>query len=181
MEVLNQFLNIEAMKNKSGIGIKLRPRTPAVPCLMFADDCLLFCKTKASSCSMIKNTLDKFCNLSGQLVNFHKSAVTFSKNVTSAQKQATMSILNIPHKDSLGKYLGCPVFQGKPSKTTFQEIISKATFKLAGWKANSLSKAGRSILIQSHLESLPAHTMQYFQLPQSTSNHINKISRDFFW
>ena len=92
-----------------------------------------------------------------------------------------MSIRSIPHKDSLGKYLGCPVFQGKPSKTTFQEIISKATFKLAGWKANFLSKAGRSILIQSHLESLPAHTMQCFQLPQSTSNHINKISRDFFW
>jgi len=37
------------------------------------------------------------------------------------------------------------------------------------------------ILIQSHLESLPAHTMQCFQLPQATSDQLNRILRNFFW
>ena len=91
-----------------------------------------------------------------------------------------MGILNIPHKESLGKYLGCPVFQGKPTKTTFQDIITKATSELEGWKANSLSKAGRTVLIQSHIESLPTHTMQCFHLPTNTTKHIDKVSRDFF-
>jgi len=41
-----------------------------------------------------------------------------------------------------------PIFQGRPSKTTFHDIINKAKAKLAGWKANLLSKAGGRILIQ---------------------------------
>ena len=36
-------------------------------------------------------------------------------------------------------------------------------------------------MIQSHIESLPAHIMQCFQLPKSTTNLLDKISRDFFW
>jgi len=78
-------------------------------------------------------------------------------------------IFNISHSVSLGKYLGCPGFQNKPNTTTFQDIINKAMTKLIGWNANYLSKVGWIVLIQSHLESLLAHTMQCFQLPRSTT------------
>ena len=81
----------------------------------------------------------------------------------------------------MGKYLGCPFFQGWPSYSTFQKIFNKATTILEGWKANCLSKAGRTILIQSHLESLPTHTMQCFELPSSTSKYLDKCNREFFW
>jgi len=80
----------------------------------------------------------------------------------------------------LGKYLGCPVFQKKPSPALFRELSDKAMTKLAGGKANCLSKAGRAVLIQSHLESLPAHTMQCFQLPVAISNDIDRVNRNFF-
>jgi len=50
-------------------------------------------------------------------------------------------------------------FPGMSLSSTCQEIITKASKKLEGWKTNGLSKAGRTVLIQSHLESLPAHTM----------------------
>jgi len=53
--------------------------------------------------------------------------------------------------------------------------------KLEGWKANCLSKAGRTVLIQSHLESLSAHTMQCFTLPLKTNTTLNNLARDFFW
>jgi len=52
--------------------------------------------------------------------------------------------------------------------------------KLEGWKAKCFSKAGRTVLIQSHLESLPAHTMQCFSLPRKTTTGLNKIARGFF-
>ena len=95
--------------------------------------------------------------------------------------QVAASIFNITHSESLGKYLGCPVFQKRPNVTTFSELIEKAMNKLVGWKAKCLSKAGRIILIQSHLESLPAHTMQCFQLPAGVANNIDKINRQFLW
>ena len=73
-----------------------------------------------------------------------------------------IGFFNIPHRDALGTYLGWPICQGSPSKATFQEIISIATSKLKGWKTNYLFNFGKTILIQSQLESLPAYTKQCF-------------------
>jgi len=88
--------------------------------------------------------------------------------------------MNITRFDSLGKYLGCPAFQGKPKASLFQDLLARTMTKLAGWKTHYLSKVGRTVLIQSHLEALPAHTMQCFSLPQSISKGLNRHARDFF-
>jgi len=87
---------------------------------------------------------------------------------------------NISHKDSLGKYLGCPIFRGWPSNTIFQEIINKATTKLESWKVNYLSQAGGTVLIQSHLESLLVDTMQCFELHPIGSTYLDKFNWDSF-
>jgi len=181
MEALNHLLCQEAIRHRSGIGVKICPRTTSISCLIFVDDCLLFCKTNSTSCIKLKNILDKLCTISGQLINFYKSILTFSSNASNEQKHTIMGILQMPYRDSLRKYIGCRVFQGRPSTSTFQDTISKATSKLEGWKANSLSKAWRTILIQLHLESLPTHTMQCFQLLKSSTNHLDKLSREFLW
>ena len=151
-----------------------------IPCLLFADDCLLFCKVETIACSRLKSLLDTFYSRSGQLVNYHKSTLTFSSSANASHRQVAAGIFNITHSDSLGKYLGCPVFQKRPNSTTFSELIDKAMNKLVGWKAKCLSKVGRSVLIQSHLESLPAHTMQCFQLPAGVGNNIDKFNHEFF-
>ena len=181
MEVFSSFLVWASNSSKSGIGIQLCLRSFKIPCLLFADDCLLFCKANQKTCAALKSLLDDFCTLSGQLVNFNKSVLTFSKNISSVQKHVVMGNFNIPQNHSLGCYLGCPVFQGRPTCTTFQELLNKTASRLDRWKTNSLSKAGRTILIQSHLESLLAHTKQCFQLPQATLNELNRTHRHFFW
>ena len=50
----------------------------------------------------------------------------------------------------------------------------------ANVKCLTVSKVGRVALIQANIESMPAHTMQCFQLPKETNRLIDKISRDFF-
>ena len=150
-----------------------------IPCLLCVDDCLQFVKANSASCNKLKSILDLFCSTSGQLINYYKSIMTFSRNATLHQKQVVTSILNIPQRESLGKYLGCPVFQGRPSKSTFQELISKATVKLEGWKGNCLSKARRSVLIQS-IWRLHQHTqcsaLNYLAILVSTSTNATEIS-----
>jgi len=89
-------------------------------------------------------------------------------------------IFNITHSESLGKYLGYPVFQKNPNCSIFQELIDRTMTQLDGWKANCLSKAGRIVLIQSHIESLSAHTMQCFQLPSVITAQVDRLSREFF-
>ena len=90
-------------------------------------------------------------------------------------------IFNITHSESWEKYLGCPIFQQRTNRNIFQGIINKATMKLQGWKANCLSKAARTVLIQSYLEALPAHTMQCFELPKSVTRQLDSINREFLW
>jgi len=112
MEALNSMLLKEANAPRSGIGVKIRPSFVKISCLLFANNCLLFYKTNVGSCIKLKSILDFFCSTSGQLVNYHKSALTFLLNATVTQKQLVTAIFNIPHRESLGKYLGWPVFQG---------------------------------------------------------------------
>ena len=118
-KALTSTLIKEADMAKSGIRIKICPRSPKIPCLLFADDCLLFCKYNQQSSRRLKSIIDQFCVYSGQLVNFHKSVITFSKNISSTHKQTTMSIFNIPQSHSLRTYLGCLIFQGRPRRQTF--------------------------------------------------------------
>jgi len=132
MEALNNMLLKEANAPRSRVGVKIIQSSVKISCLLFADDCLLFCKTNLGSCSKLKGILDFLCSTSGQLVNYHKSALTLSRNATDTQKQLVTAIFNIPHRESLGKFLGCPIFQGRPSYSTFQEIINKVTTKLKG-------------------------------------------------
>ena len=107
-----------------------------VPCLLFTDDCLLFYKANQTNYRKLKSILDIFGNESGQLVNCHKSTLTFSKNAMSVHKQLVAGIFNISHSESLGKYLGCVMFQQRPNRNTFQELINKAEAKLESWEAN---------------------------------------------
>ena len=110
MEVLSLWLTNAAANKKSEIGIKICPWSNMVPSLLFADDCLLFYKTTTASSTHLKSILDKFYENSGQLINYHKSALTFSHNATAHQKNIVTGIFHIPHRASLGKYLGCPLF-----------------------------------------------------------------------
>ena len=181
MEVLTRALRKAQMTKKASIGFKITPKADKIPCLLFADDSLLFCRTNLESCRLLGNLLNKFCQSSGQLINFHKSSLTFSKNATMHDRQIASSVFNITHQDSLGKYLGCPVFQGRPKSETFLDLVNKTASKLQPWKTKHISKAGRVALIQANIESMPAHTMQCFQLPRATTKQIDKISRAFFW
>jgi len=55
LEWLSFRLSIEAQKPKFGIGFKLSPRNSKIPCLMFADDCLIFSKATYSTACTLKD------------------------------------------------------------------------------------------------------------------------------
>jgi len=112
-----------------------------IPCLLFADDSLLFCRTNLESCRHLSKLLSKFCQSSGQLINFHKSSLTFSKNAMAHDRQVVSSVFNIVPQDNLGKYLRCPVFKGRPTTITFLDLVNQAPSKLQLWKTKNISKA----------------------------------------
>ena len=73
------------------------------------------------------------------------------------------------------------MFQGKSKASTFSDILRKPTARMEAWKANSLSNASRTMLIQSNLESLHSHTVQCFKVPKKNTTLLDRVNRIFFW
>lgn len=126
-----------------------------MPFLTLADDRMIFTRANSESCTIIKNILDKYCSMSGQLVNFHKSAFQCTANISAEECLVFQNILGMDNAFSLRSYLGCPIINSRVSKNTFGSVIEKSRGQLSKWKSNSLSlslsQAGRAILIQSNL------------------------------
>jgi hypothetical protein len=73
-------------------GIKAGRDGPMVSHLMFADDLLLFGEAKEEQMQCVIDTLNKFCNLSGQEVSQEKTSIYFSKNVSRELKNKLIRI-----------------------------------------------------------------------------------------
>ena len=112
------------------------------------------------NCLVIREVLDEFCNQSGLTTSEAKSRVFFSPNVDQSDSEALSDILGFQSTTNLGKYLGFPIHHRGASNQDFNFVLDKVKKKLAGWKANLLSMAGRSVLIQASTSAIPAYVMQ---------------------
>ena len=62
-----------------------------------------------------------------------------------------------------------------------QPIVDKIANQLPGWKADLLTKAGRSVLVQSVLTGVLIYSVMAVDLPSTTLKDIDKIRRGFLW
>lgn len=180
MEKLSQSIQ-RAVNQGRWKPIKLGRRGIPLSHLFFADDLILFGHSSDAQVEVITQTLSRFCEASGHQISLSKSKAYFSKNVPSQDRRRISRTLGIQETDSLGKYLGVPLINGRVTTTTYRYILEKVQAKLAGWKAKSLSLAGRITLATSVLTSLPLYTMQSTLLPSGTCKSIEKIIRQFIW
>ncbi|XP_010676027.1 uncharacterized protein LOC104891937 [Beta vulgaris subsp. vulgaris] len=180
-ELLARLLSSAASGPTKPIGVPIGRSGVKVPFLTFADDTMIFAKATNYSCLVIRQILDKYCAMSGQLVNYHKSSFQCTANISEDDKANFASILQMSETFDLGEYLGCPIIHSKVTKETFSSVINKTVGQLPKWKANALSQAGRSILIKSNLASKASYQMQSFLLPNSILSSLDKTYRNFFW
>ena len=111
--------------------------------LFFVDDLVLFAKADQENCATIREVLDQFCSQPGQTVSGANSKVYFSSNVDRDSRDEFCDILGFQSTPNLGKYLGIPIKHPSPSSQDFNFVLDRVKQKLAGWKANLLSLAGR--------------------------------------
>ena len=82
---------------------------------------------------------------------------------------------------NLGKYLGIPIKHPNSSSQDFNFILDRVKGKLAGWKANLLSLAGRAVLVQSSTETIPSYAMQCSYLSDRILQGVDHVNRNFIW
>ncbi|XP_019172649.1 PREDICTED: uncharacterized protein LOC109168049 [Ipomoea nil] len=95
--------------------------------------------------SVIKQCLMRYENLSGQMVNYHKSNICFSRNTTWEDRDVVANCLGVDQAPNFGKYLGLPSFIGRNKRAVFSYVEDKIRQRIASWNKKLLSQAGKEI------------------------------------
>lgn len=150
-------------------GIKIARAAPPVTNVLFANDVMLFSRANHIEVSNLNECMLTFAQWSGQVLNPHKSFLHFSHNVRPSLRSQLVEIMRIQAVDDPGPYLGLPL--GLPrSKIQFcKDLEEQISSRLQGWKAHSLSQAGRTVLLQSVASAIPSYYMSVFLLPKVVS------------
>lgn len=90
-------------------GCTIARGAPPISHLLFADDCYLFFKATESEATVMMNILTRYEHISGQSINYNKSAITFSPNTSVQSRQAVCNQLRVREVQSPGRYLGMPM------------------------------------------------------------------------
>ncbi|XP_061993843.1 uncharacterized protein LOC133711764 [Rosa rugosa] len=145
------------------------------------DDSLFFGSATERECTNVRRILDIYARASGQQINFEKSSVVFSRNVSCDIQTKLSVILEVQCRDEHDKYLGLPLHVGKSKTAKFLYIKEKITKKLVGWKSKILSCAGKEVMIKAVAQSMPLYAMNCYLLPKSLCDDIHQLCASFFW
>ena len=169
------------MEDKRWKPIRLSRGGPQLSHICFADDLILFTEVSVTQIRVIRKVLEKFCKASGQKVSLQKSKIFFSNNVSRGREERISRESSIASTKELEKYLGMPILQKRINKDTFGEVLEKVASRLAGWKKQTLSLAGRVTLTKSVLSSIPVHTMSTISMPVGILEKLDSLARSFVW
>lgn len=168
------------LQKLTDLGAIRLPFTGMRPCLLYADDALLFFKPDPNQAQAIRLTLLVFQQVSGLATNLEKSEL-LTMNTTQENKIATATVLNCRLTELPVIYLGIPLSDKRLPKSAYVDLLHRLSKRLGGWAARFLSIAGRLTLLNSILSSLPIHFMSVLKLPEWVLSKIDKIRRKFLW
>ncbi|KAF3777801.1 Transposon TX1 uncharacterized protein [Nymphaea thermarum] len=168
MEMAARYLKEQIMKKVIRLPYSVRAIYD-VHCLMFADDLLLFSVASVKSITNIKRVLSQLEERMGFIINNSNSSL-FTFNIGGWQ------VVKLPLD-----YLGVSLFTGNLNVNLSSGLISKFKKKMAPWKTQLLSYAGRACLITHNLSSMGNFWMQSFSLPNEVLKKLEQCMTGFLW
>jgi len=155
-EALIHILNKAERADKIS-GIKFRAAGVSVNHLFFDDDTLVMCKATRSECEDLMRCLSTYGEVSGQMINLTKTAVTFGANIDEDTKDWIKNRSGIHLEGGTVKYLCLPQCLSGSKKELFGFLKEKLNSRMTGWFAKRLSYGGKEILLKSIAMALLVH------------------------
>ncbi|XP_074352094.1 uncharacterized protein LOC141691256 [Apium graveolens] len=154
---------------------------PTISHLLFADDCYFFFRAKGAEENVMKRILNRYEEISGQMVNYNKSTITFSPNTNGNDRQEVCAQIEVNEVQAPGKYLGMPMVIGRKKVATFKFLLDRIEQKLQGWRHQNISKAGKIILLKIAAQVIPNFWMNLLLIPLEVCEGIEKRMNAFWW
>lgn len=147
---------------------------------MFADDVMLFIKLNALDLQACAMLLQIFGEASGLSVNLSKSAA-LPIRCDLPMRQRVEALLGCPLVSYPCKYLGHPLMIRRQTTTRLMGLVDSLAQNMPKWRASSMPKSGRLLLIKSFLCAVLIHAMMAFDIPQKVLTAMMKICGGFLW
>lgn len=106
-------------------GCAIARGAPAISHSLFVDDCYLFFRANKSEAGVMKRILERYECISGQMINYAKSSITFSSNTGGESRKDVCDQLGVAAVQNPGKYLGMPMFVGRKKIAKFSFLAEK--------------------------------------------------------
>ncbi|KAL5576702.1 hypothetical protein UlMin_018401 [Ulmus minor] len=148
---------------------------------LFANDSLIFCRARACECIWLRQCLQQYATASGQIINFDKSALSFSPNAGGVVRNEICALFGISQVEGHDMYLGLPTFSIRNKRLQFSYIQDRVIKKLQGWKEKFFSQGGKEVLIKAVVQAIPPYAMSCFIIPDSIIKDIESACARFWW
>nr|XP_027124765.1 uncharacterized protein LOC113741433 [Coffea arabica] len=179
-EVLSRRLN-ELPRASRFVPFLVSRGSPPLTHLAYADDIIVFCNGGKRSLEFVREVLQGYQEVSGQLVNVAKSCFLVGKKTSVARRRIIAHVTGFCSRSLPVTYLGCPLFEGRRVKALFSNLLSKVSQRIASWHGRWLSMSARAILIKHVLSSMPIHILAVIEPPKGVISDLERILARFFW
>ncbi|KAA3462160.1 reverse transcriptase [Gossypium australe] len=149
--------------------------------LFFADDSMLFGEASIEGANNVKTVIKEYEQVSGQLVNFDKLLIYFSKNVGTEVREQVGGTLGVRISNNPEKYLGLPTMIGRRKKHAFVDIKERFLKALHNWSLRLFSAGGKEVFLKAILQAIPVYVMQCFKFPITVCRELENLMNKFWW
>ena len=117
--------------------------------LLFADDTIIFYGLEEDQASTFRGLFQSYEHASGQIVNFNKTAASFTKGVNLERRRCTATCLDIREALSHDEFLRLPSYIGDQRRNRFYPFLTILRSVLwVRWEGSALGLVGRHWLKQ---------------------------------
>jgi len=121
-----------------------------------------------------KQILNEFALVAHTKVSLTKSKIFFFNTDISIQRNLSR-ILGFQRESLPAKYLGVPLTDKPLHKEIWEPVLNKLKEKIIKWKNRALNLAGRLILTEVILQSIPIYMLSAIPAPFGVITNIRNI------
>lgn len=151
---LSSILN-KTVQSRLLTGVRIARNSPTISHLFFTDDSLLFFKATKNDGIQVRRCLHIYEKASGQMVNYEKSALTFSPNTPIHVIEEVREVFFVAIVKGHDLYLGLPTFSLRSKKIQFSYLRDRLCQRINNWSYKFFSMGGREVMIKSVLQAIP--------------------------